>query len=280
MRHIVQLALLICIPLLYSSAQAQTHVIYLKGGASVAGTPAPGKSEDEVVVTLQDQSKIVITLSDVKEIAQFNGQDLTRTLTEDGPIPPPRNLGVSILGGTQVLGSSTYELTQASGFSSANDSSNPGFGFEVEANYRPERYRFGASLAYSNFSYEYPSGKTADSLSSVLVIPKYFHDLSEKLTLGAGLGLGLITLDLGSSTTNASGTTISLQDSKTSFGLSPRIFAEYTLNGRFRIIGEASYSVFSGNFSGTIASPGITNALVESISRRWLALCAGILFRF
>jgi hypothetical protein len=261
-------------------ASAQTHVIYLKDGASIAGTPSPGKTQDEISITLSDKSKIDIHLTDVKEIAEYKGQDLTKSLTEDGPIPPPRDWRLSFLLGMQGLGSSSYTLVQQSGTSTSSDSGSPGFGFAVEAGYRKEKTHFGGSLLFSSYSYAYPSAIPSDSMQSIQLIPKYFHDLSERLTVGAGLGVGLVTLSLGSNSTNASGALITLDASKAAFGLSPRIFTEYEMNSRLKLLGEASYTLYHADFEGSVSTPGVTKTLTQTISRSWLTFSVGLVYRF
>ncbi len=262
------------------SAFAQTTAFLLNNGYSVIGTPEPGKSEDEIVVLLSDRSKSVIKVGDIKEIKPFDGTYISFSITEGGEIPPPRDWHLGFMLGTQILGSSTYQISSQGSSSSSSDSSNPSFGYSASLGYQPESKNYGATLSYSSFSYVYRSNAESDRMNALLLSPSYWVHLNQKLKLGAAVGLGLIWLKLGTTSIVSSGAQISLPESSSTFGFSPKIMAEYSLSDRFDLTAEAAFTSFSSTLSGTITTLGSPSAIEETINRTWFTVSAGLSYRF
>ncbi len=259
-------------------AHAQTHIVLLNNGYSILGTPELGNSEDEIVVLFSDRSKSVIKVGDIKEIKPFDGTYTSFSITEGGEIPPPRDWHLGFLLGTQMLGSSTYQISSQG--SSSSDSSNPGFGYSTSIGYQPESKSYGATLSFSSFGYVYRSNAESDRMNALLLSPSYWVRLNQKLKLGAAVGLGLIWLKLGTTSIVSSGAQISLPESSSTFGFSPKIMAEYSLSDRFDLTAEAAFTSFSSTLSGTITTLGSPSAVEETIKRTWFTVSAGLSYRF
>ena len=268
--------------LTFPFAQASpTHFITLKSGETIAGNTEQGKDANEVLIRLEDDSKTILNLNNIKSISPYSGEDLSKTKTKKGEIAAPSNFRLGFQVGMQSLGKSTYTIKQASGSNfSSNDVANPGFGYTAEIGYKPENFNFGVFITYSDFKYNYASNAKPDSLSSIFLTPKYFFHILKNFSLVGGASIGLTSLSLGESSTTASGTTITLAESNSKFTFSPRMGLEFKLFDQIHINADAVYNSFESDFTGALSTGVSTTEITENISRKWFTFSGGLTYLF
>ncbi len=258
-----------------------THVITTTSGSTVAGAPSPGPGAEGITVLLEDESKIVLQLSEIKNVSPYKDQDLTGAMTNKGPILGPQNFRIALFVGLRAQNTTRYTLTQSSGTSSTSSGqSSPTLSYAIEAGYKPEAKNYGVFLGVFNGSYSYESGAASDSLTSVLLTPKYNLKLNDKLNISCGVGIGITNLSLGTNQTTKSGVTIALEASQSSFTLNPRLSFDYQYSRRVIFTAEAGYMSFFGSFPGTVTALNSTSSVTQDISRKWFNFAAGIQFLF
>jgi hypothetical protein len=183
--------------------------------------------------------------------------------------------------GTTTGANTTYNSTTFNGSvvglnSTQNDAS--GVIASLELNRKIKDFiSAGVGVDWSQYKYK-GSSATADTQLAVYALPKLVVP-HESFSLWGAVGLGLMSMSIGTPNGSLSGIPVQLNNPTLSFALSPRIGIDFNAGDTMTIGVQGSYTTTSASVSGSAPTLGLV-PVTESISRSWFAIQGRIGVRF